>query len=458
MADRIMVAGAGKSGIAATKMLLELGGDVLLYDSNPDLDVEKLKENFPDTKQLLIKTGELFKSDLTTVSLCVISPGIDLETPFVKILDTANIPIWSEVQLAFQKDLGTLVAITGTNGKTTTTALTGAIMAKKYEETYVVGNIGIPYTESCLQTSEKSVTVLETSSFQLETITDFKPHVSAILNITPDHLNRHHTMEKYIAIKESITMNQSRDDYCVLNYEDDVLRDFGLSGEIKAKVVFFSSKRELKEGFYLKKVNDSFGTHYAIYRRYRNSEELIVDCNDLKIIGVHNFENAMAAIAMGYCMEIPKEKIVEACKEFVAVEHRIEFVRERAGVRYYNDSKGTNPDASIKAIEAMPGKTLLIGGGYDKKSTYDEWVEHFDGKVKYIVLIGETRDAIAECCKAHGFTNIMYAESLEEAVKDCAAYSDKGDCVLLSPACASWDMFKDYEERGRLFKQYVNEL
>lgn len=458
MSDRVMVAGAGKSGIAATKMLLELGGDVLLYDSNSELDIEALMENFPNTKQLLVKTGDLKASDLNTVTLCIISPGIDLEAPFVKVLDSAGIPIWSEIQLAFQTDKGQLVAITGTNGKTTTTALTGAIMAKKYEETFTVGNIGIPYTETCLKTTEKSVTVLETSSFQLETITDFHPHVSAILNITPDHLNRHHTMEKYIAIKETITMNQTAADFCVLNADDPILYAFGASGECKAKIVWFSSSRTLPEGFYLKEFQDVFGKRTWICHSFQGMEEQVICVNDLNIIGKHNHENAMAAIAMGYCMNVPKEKIVEACREFVAVEHRIEFVRERTGVRYYNDSKGTNPDAAIKAIQAMPGPTLVIGGGYDKKSSYDEWVQEFEGKVKYLVLIGETRDAIAECCKEHGFTDVMYAESLEEAVKVCASYAEMGDCVLLSPACASWDMFPNYEVRGKLFKQYVNEL
>ncbi len=451
MADRIMVAGAGKSGIAAAKMLLQLGGDVLLYDSNANINVEKIKDSFPETRQLLIKTGELKKNDLNTVTLCIISPGIDLEAPFVKVLDQAQIPIWSEIQLAFQKDKGQLVAITGTNGKTTTTALTGAIMEKKYPGTFVVGNIGVPYTETCLQTNETSVTVLETSSFQLETISDFRPHVSAILNITPDHLNRHHTMEKYIAIKESITMNQTEKDFCVLNYDDPVLREFGQSDALKAKTVFFSSRHILEEGYYLKEGN--------ICRKFKGgSEEVIMPTEDLTIIGQHNYENAMAAIAMGFCMDVPKEQICAACREFTAVEHRIEFVRERTGVKYYNDSKGTNPDASIKAVQAMPGPILLIGGGYDKHSTYDEWIDEFDGRVKYLVLIGETRDAIAECCRKHGFDNVMYAESLEEAVKVCASYAEMGDCVLLSPACASWDMFKNYEERGTLFKKYVNEL
>lgn len=450
MADKIMVAGAGKSGVEAARMLLELGGSVLIYDENKELDVEKIRETLPAAGELSFKLGELKQSDIKDVSLCVISPGIDLEKGFVKVLDENDVPIWSEVQLAFQKDLGKLIAITGTNGKTTTTALTGEIMKKQFPETFVVGNIGVPYTTSALKTTENSVTVLETSSFQLETITDFRPHVSAILNITPDHLNRHKTMANYVAIKESITMNQTKDDYVVLNYDDPYLYDFGHSDRVKAKVVWFSSSTNLEEGYYLK--------DGSIFKKHDRVENKIIDVDELILLGKHNYENVMAAIAMAECMKVPMTKILEALKEFKGVEHRIEFVRERSGVRFYNDSKGTNPDAAINAIKAMPGRILLIGGGYDKGGEFDAWVDAFGSRVKYLVLIGQTRDRIAECCKAHGFTDFMYAESLEEAVKVCASYADMGDCVLLSPACASWDMFKCYEERGELFKQYVNEL
>lgn len=450
MSERVMVAGAGRSGIAATKMILEIGGSVLLYDSNPGLDIDNLMANFPGAKKLSIKKGTLHRSDVTGISLCVISPGIDLEAPFVKVLDDARIPIWSEIQLAFQKEKGTLVAITGTNGKTTTTALTGEIIKRKYEDTFVLGNIGVPYTTSSLQTNPDSVTVLETSSFQLETITDFRPHVSAILNITPDHLNRHHTMENYIAIKESITKNQTEKDFCVLNYDDPVLNEFGHQEDLKPTVIWFSSSKILDKGYYL---NGEY-----ICRKMDGPEERIMSIKELNIIGNHNYENAMAAIAMAACMDVPMGEIVKAATEFKAVEHRIEFVRERAGVKYYNDSKGTNTDASIRAIASMPGPVILIAGGYDKGSEYDDWVKTFKGKVKYAVLIGQTRDKIAECCKKYGFEGVMYAETLDEAVKVAASYSDMGDCVLLSPACASWGMFKNYEERGTLFKEYVKAL
>lgn len=448
--QKVLVAGTGISGIAAAKLLLEIGGEVVLYDGNTALDPEALKEHFEEGAKVSVVLGELSRTDLLGVEMCIISPGIPLEAPFVPVLDEAKIPIWSEIQLAYQCTKGKLAAITGTNGKTTTTALVGEIMKAHYESVFVVGNIGIPYTETALQTEDDSVTVAEVSSFQLETIMDFRPDVSAILNITPDHLNRHHTMECYIEVKEGIAVNQTEEDTCVLNYDDEVLREFGQREEMKPKVVFFSSRQKLEEGYYL-------DGDRMIWRHDKKETE-IVDVRELQLLGRHNYENVMAAVAISTAMGVPLDKIRKVIKEFRAVEHRIEFVLERAGVKYYNDSKGTNPDAAIQAIKAMPGPTLLIAGGYDKQSEYDNWIEAFEGKVKYLVLIGQTRDKIAECAKAHGFYDIMYAEDMSEAVRVCASYANMGDNVLLSPACASWGMFKDYEERGEIFKECVRSL
>ncbi len=450
--QKVLVAGSGISGISSAKLLLEMGGEVVLYDGNASLDPETLKKEFEEGAKVTIVLGELTRADLSGVEMCIISPGISLETPFVQMIDEARIPIWGEIQLAFQCAKGRLAAITGTNGKTTTTALTGEIMKSKFEDVYVVGNIGIPYTQVALQTEDNSVTVAEVSSFQLETIMDFRPDVSAILNITPDHLNRHHTMENYIAIKESITLNQTAKDICVLNYDDPVLREFGSpeNERRKSRVIFFSSRQQLAEGYYLE------GDIICYAHNGRVSE--IVDTRELNLLGRHNYENVMAAIAISSSMGVSIDRIRRVVKEFKAVEHRIEFVLERSGVRYYNDSKGTNPDAAIQAVRAMPGPTLLIAGGYDKESQYDEWIESFGDKVKYLVLIGQTRDKIAECAKAHGFTEIMYAEDMSEAVRVCASYANMGDNVLLSPACASWGMFKNYEERGRIFKECVRNL
>ncbi len=450
--QKVLVAGTGISGISSARLLLDKGGEVILYDGNAGLDAQEIRKKFEEDAKITILLGKLERQDLAGVELCIISPGISLEAPFVAVLDAARIPIWGEIQLAYQCSRGRLAAITGTNGKTTTTALVGEIMKSKFEDVYVVGNIGIPYTQIALDTKSDSVTVAEVSSFQLETIMDFRPDVSAILNITPDHLNRHHTMENYIAVKESITMNQTESDLCVLNYDDPVLRAFGSPENEgrRCRVMFFSSRQALAEGYYLD------GNMICFAHNGRVTE--LLDVRELNLLGRHNYENVMAAIAVSSAMGVSMDRIRRAVKAFQAVEHRIEFVLERSGVKYYNDSKGTNPDAAIQAIRAMKGPTLLIAGGYDKEARYDQWVEEFEGRVKYLVLIGQTRDKISECAKAHGFTDIMYAEDMSEAVSVCASYANMGDNVLLSPACASWGMFKDYEERGRIFKECVRNL
>ena len=448
--QRVLVAGTGTSGIAAAKLILERGGEVVLYDGNKELNEKEIKKKFEDPEKVTVVLGEIKRSDLLGVELCIISPGIPLTSPFVAVVDEAKIPVLGEIELAYQCGAGRLAAITGTNGKTTTTALTGEILKAQFEEVFVAGNIGDPYTGQVPQMTENSVTVLEVSSFQLETIMDFKPDVSAILNITPDHLDRHGTMENYIQIKEGITLNQTDKDAVVLNYDDPVLREFGEREDLKPRVIWFSSREKLKDGFCMD------GDEIVWCQNGRQTS--LVNVKEMQLLGRHNYENAMAAAAIGMRMGVPTAKISQVLKEFKPVEHRIEFVRERTGVRYYNDSKGTNPDAAIQALRAMPGPTILIAGGYDKNGTYDAWVEEFAGKVKYLVLIGQTRDKIAACAKEHGFTEIMYAEDMQEAVQVCAVYADIGDCVLLSPACASWGMFKNYEERGRIFKECVMEL
>ena len=448
--QKVLVAGTGLSGTAAARLVLDRGGEVVLYDGNASLKEEEIKAKFDKEAKVSVVLGEIKRSDLLGVELCIISPGIPLDSPFVAVVDDAKIPILGEIELAYQCSLGRLAAITGTNGKTTTTALTGEILKAKYEETFVVGNIGDPYTSRVLEMTEDSVTVAEVSSFQLETIMDFRPDVSAILNITPDHLNRHGTMENYIRIKECITLNQTEDDSVVLNYDDPVLREFGQDPELKPKVTWFSSREKLADGFCMSGDN-------IVYCQ-KGRETILVNVRDMKLLGRHNYENVMAAAAIGFLMGVALADIGRVAENFNPVEHRSEFVRERTGVRYYNDSKGTNPDAAIQALRAMPGPTLLIAGGYDKNSEYDDWVSEFEGKVRYLVLIGQTRDKIAECAKKHGFTEIMYAEDMQEAVQVCADYADIGDYVLLSPACASWGMFKDYEERGRVFKECVMAL
>ena len=448
MSQKVLVAGTGISGIAAAKLLLAQGGEVVLYDGNEKLSAEELKKNFDEGAKVSVILGELKKLDLSGVELCVISPGISLEAPFVAVLDEARVPIWSEIELAYHCSQGKLIAITGTNGKTTTTALTGEIMRHFFNSVFVVGNIGTPYTSKALEMTEDSVTVAEISSFQLETIEKFAPCVSAILNITEDHLNRHHTMEEYIRVKELIVKNQKPEDVCVLNYEDPVLREFGKN--IVPQTVYFSSERRLEKGIFLE--------DGQIILKTEDQEISLVKTDDLKLLGKHNFENVMAAAAMAYYAGVSVESIRKSICEFTAVEHRIEYVTEKNGVVYYNDSKGTNPDAAIKGIQAMNRPTWLIGGGYDKGSSYDEWLNSFDGKVRSLVLIGQTKEKIREAAERLGVCSCILCEDLQEAVKICAEKAQPGEAVLLSPACASWGQFKNFEERGTKFKEYVRGL
>ena len=443
----VLIVGAGKSGIAAGELLRKKGIAYRLYDGNKELSKEELQKN-DIWKDCGIILGELPTEILADTGLAVLSPGVPTDLPVIAAIREQGIPIWGEIELAYHFAKGRLLAITGTNGKTTTTSLLVEIMQAYFEDVKVVGNIGIPYTSVAADTTDETVTVAEISSFQLETAVDFHPQVSAILNITPDHLNRHHTMECYIETKESITKNQQKEDVCVLNYEDEVLLEFGKS--IPIRVVFFSSKRRLEDGF--------FYEDGVIYKSTGGKAEKIIETSRLQILGLHNYENVMAAAAMADSFGVPMEVITKVLEQFQAVEHRIEYVVEKRGVKFYNDSKGTNPDAAIQGIRAMERPTFLIGGGYDKQSEYDEWIEAFDGKVKQLVLIGQTREKIAECAKKHGFTEIAFADSLEEAMDICYQNAVEGDAILLSPACASWGMFDNYEQRGEKFKEYARNL
>ena len=434
-----IVAGTGKSGISATKLLVNHGVKVYLFDENKDRDIEAIKEKTGDS--------ELGEDALSSSQLMVISPGIPVDAPFTDVVRNAGIPIWSEIELAYHYGKGKIAAITGTNGKTTTTALVGEIVKAHNAKTIVVGNIGIPYTELCDTTDDDSDTVAEISSFQLETVIDFHPNVSAILNLTPDHLNRHYTFENYGNVKFSITKNQTMDDVTVLNYDDEHTRAMGEKAKDHCHVVYFSRLEKPVGGVY---VEDG-----DIILEDGDKKINVLAIKDLKLMGAHNVENVLAAVGISYYMGVPVDVIRDVATSFKAVAHRIEYVDTVDGVAYYNDSKGTNPDAAIKGIQAMVAPTFLIGGGYDKGSEYDEWIEAFDGKVKWLVLIGQTAQKIADCAKRHGFNSIIFEENLQDAVAYCHENAVDGDAVLLSPACASWGQFDNYEQRGDMFKEYV---
>ena len=447
----VLVFGSGISGIAAAALLEKKGADVILYDGNDKLDPADIKERISNEMGencgAEVILGEFPEERIKTLSLVVLSPGIPTDLPIVKKFRENNIEITGEIELAYRAGKGVVYAITGTNGKTTSTTLLGEIMKAANPEVYVVGNIGNPYTQCALRQGDNAVTVAEISSFQLETISSFAPHAAAITNITPDHLNRHHSMEEYIRVKKLINKNQTKDDAIILNYEDEILREFGK--EANGQVIYFSSCRALKDGLYYKDGR-------IIIAKGGNETEL-VKTDELHLLGLHNFENIMTAAAIALFAGVDIETVRSVIKNFEGVEHRIEFVCERDGVRYYNDSKGTNPDAAIKAIQAMNRPTLLIGGGYDKESSYEEWINSFDGKVKKFVLIGQTREKIADAALRCGFPkeDIVMCDDLKEAVEVCMSNATGGDAVLLSPACASWGQFDNYEQRGRMFKEFV---
>lgn len=450
---KVLVVGSGKSGIGASRLLGKTGALPVLFDSNEKLDKKELMEKAGDIPGLTLWVGAVPEEVKREIALVVISPGVPVDAPFLEEYKNKNIPVWGEIELAYTFAKGKIAAVTGTNGKTTTTTLTGQILSAFYSSVYVVGNIGNPYTDIALETKDESMTVAEISSFQLETTHSFRPDVSAILNITPDHLNRHHTMECYVGTKERIAEKQTGENVCVLNYEDPYTRAFG--ERCPARVIFFSSKRELEEGVYLCG-EEIYMAEYASGGE-RNVRRLM-NIHDMRLVGMCNVENVMAAIAICHALKVPMDIILETIRVFAPVEHRIEFVDTKGGVDYYNDSKGTNPDAAIQGIRAMTKPTVLLGGGYDKGSSYDEWIEAFEGKVKALVLTGQTREAIAKCAGEHGVSNIILADTFEEAFQACTEQAKEGDAVLLSPACASWGMFPNYEVRGKVFKELVRKL
>ena len=454
---KVLVIGSGLSGVGAASVLCKKGAEVLVLEENEKADAAAVREKVgaslttEEGRRLSVCIGGLPEEKLSErFDLVVPSPAVPLDSPLMKRLLDAGNPVISEIELGFLFEKGKILAITGTNGKTTTTTLVGEIMKAVNPKVFVVGNIGRSYAAASIETDADSVTVGEISSFQLEAAPSFHPAVSAILNITPDHLNRHYTMENYAAIKERIARNQTASDTCVLNYDDPRLRPYG-EHLCPAKVVWFSSQTKLREGFFLDGEEICRADGKGHTRRLMNVHEMHLG-------GVCNAENVMAAIAVTEAAGVPMETILQVVRDFPPVPHRIEFIAEKNGVRYYNDSKATNPDAAIQGIRAMTGPTILIGGGYDKKNSYDEWIEAFDGKVKKLVLIGQTRKDIAACARAHGFSEIVFCETFEECLQTCTAAAEPGDEVLLSPACASWGMFPNYEVRGDLFREYVLQL
>lgn len=445
---KALVCGLARSGKSAALLLKQLGANVTLQDIK---EREKIKDDLTmlEREGITLYLGKNPDEILEDQDFVVVSPGIPCDLPFFKLATDMHIPIFGEVELAFRLCKANVVAITGTNGKTTVTTLAGQIFKKHRATNEVVGNIGIPFTEKVLDLKEEDYAVVETSSFQLETIRQFKPKISAVLNITPDHLDRHKTFENYIATKERIFENQDENDFVVLNYDDSNCRK--MKEKTKGNVIFFSRKEKLSEGIFLQ-------SNYIVVKEKDKEEIKMVNTKDLKVLGGHNIENVMAAIGLALCANIPYDTIRNAVVEFKSLDHRIEYVTTIEDIEFYNDSKGTNVDCAIKSVEAMRRPIILIGGGYDKGSDFSDWVKTFENRVKHIIVLGESADKIIETCKRYNFHDHYKVNSLKDAVELAFSQAEKGDCILLSPACASWDMFDDYEQRGNMFKEFVLNL
>lgn len=445
---KILIVGFGKSGIAAMEAMEQLGAEVYVQDSKSEDKVdsrliERLKKS--GIKYYFGRKPE----DMSIFDMLILSPGVPPGLEFIQQAKAAGAEIAGELEIAYRIGEGNYVAITGTNGKTTTTSLVGEIFQKAGKTAYVVGNIGVAVISKALIAEEDSWMITETSSFQLETVSKFKPVVSALLNLTPDHLDRHKTMENYGLAKAKIFENQDENDYLVINYDDKLCYD--LAKECKATVVPFSRMEELSFGAFVK-------DDYIVIKDQNGKLTRFCRTDELSIPGDHNLENVLAATAIAYFSGLDSESITAALIEFQGVEHRIEFCGEIDGVRFVNDSKGTNPDASIKAVQAVKGGIVLIAGGYDKGSSYDELIEAFDGKVKHMMLLGKTAPIIKSTAERHGFTNCIMAKDMEECVREGFRLAESGDTVLLSPACASWGMYTNFEKRGEHFKECVKNL
>ena len=444
----VLVVGLGKSGIAAINALQKMGVLLTIQDSKDLSKVDNKVIDLFNKAKIKYSFGE-DPADMSIFDLIVVSPGVSLQLGFIEDAKAKGIPIIGEVELAYRCGKGKYYAITGTNGKTTTTTLVGEIFKNSGAKTVVAGNIGNAVLTEAMDADEDTILVTETSSFQLESIVDFKPKISAILNLTPDHMDRHKTMTAYGEAKGNIMFNQDKDDYIVVNFDDK--NCLTLISGARAKVVPFSRKEPLMFGAFVKE------DKIVIL----NEEENIVEfcrVDELQIRGTHNLENVLAAVAMTYFAGIDPQVITDTLKEFGGVAHRLEPCGEVEGVEFINDSKGTNPDAAIKAIEAIDTKIVLIAGGYDKNSNFDSFVGSFGDKVKDVVLLGATAVKIKGTAEQIGYVNTIMVKDMKTCVEEAFRRAEPGDTVLLSPACASWDMYNSFEERGDDFKNCVEEL
>ena len=440
-----MVVGLGKSGVAAAIFLKDGGARVSVSDAKTE---DQLRSAIPALldKGISVETGGHGDRTFRDQDLIVVSPGVPGDVPQLEKARAQGIPIIGEVELASQFLKGHIIAITGSNGKTTTTALAGEIISMGGYEVLVGGNIGTPAISLVSEATSDTYNVLEISSFQLESIETFHPEIAVILNITPDHLDRHHSFDVYVQAKARIFENQTAHDHAVLNADDPTCA--GLAGRTRAKVQWFSRSKEVERGAFVRE-----GT---IFARDESGNQEVMPVSGITLKGSHNLENVLAAVCVGRIVGCEPHRIRRAVEEFRAVEHRLEYVTTIQGVEYYNDSKATNVDATIKALESFPGNIHIILGGKDKGSDYSVLKDLLQARAKRVYTIGAAAEKIES--QITGAAPVLRAETLETAVKRAAESAAPGDIVLLAPACASFDQFESYEHRGRVFKEAVQAL
>ena len=444
---KIVVLGAGVSGIAVALILQQEGAKVILSDMRAR---EQLRHDVAPLERagVALILGEQSAALLSSVDYLVLSPGVSIYHPLVEEARNCGILVMSEIEVAYHLCRVPIVAITGTNGKTTTTTLVGEMFRKAGIHIAVGGNIGEALSQEVRDLLPGSAAVAEISSFQLEGAIDFRPHIAAILNITPDHIDRHRTLENYRATKEKIFARQTPEDFLILNYDDPTVRS--MAEKTSSQVFFFSRRQILPSGIFLD------GDMLRIC--WKDQDLVVCSVADMKLFGAHNVENALAACAAAYLYGIGVQDMAAVLKTFAGVEHRIEPVATLGGVTYYNDSKATNPESSIKALEAFEGHIILIAGGRDKNTDLTEFMKLAAEKTDALILLGEAKERFAEAAAKQGVQQIHHAADFPEAVKLAAQLAKPPQVVLLSPACASYDMFNNYEERGRVFKELVRSL
>lgn len=442
---RVLVVGLGKSGVASSLFLQSRGARVTVSDEKSQ---EQLRNEIPALldKGIVVETGKHGERTFRDQDLIVVSPGVPNDVPQLIGARKTGIPVIGEIELAARYLEGKVIAITGSNGKTTTTTLTGEVIAAGGFQSLVGGNIGTPAITFVDQSSPDTWVVLEISSFQLETIETFKPHIATILNITPDHLDRHGSMDAYIAAKARIFENQTEKDFAVLNMDDATC--VALGQNLTPQVYWFSRKVAVERG--------AFVRNGKIVFRDSAGEREIMPADEMTLKGAHNLENVLAAVAMGILAGVEPAKIRRAVKDFKAVEHRLEYTATIRGVQYFNDSKATNVDATIKALESFPGNIHLILGGKDKGSDYSVLNDLLKARVKRVYTIGAAAQKIES--QIGGAAEVTSAGTLDAAVRRASEFARSGDIVLLAPACASFDQFQSYEHRGRAFKESVHAL